>query len=152
MKSSKDLILQKQFCQSEFWQRGTQVMAIYFAILGERNQPVSGKGTKGGVSIGTGNSTSSHNQSAVDSHSTEDHTDSGIGTSSSATSGSNSDSKDHTWINDIFQGILTSETRCLNCETVSTVNVKLSKTFSQCQNRLCFHRLPAKKRTSSISA
>eukprot|EP00094_Tigriopus_californicus_P002027 TCALIF_01953-PA protein Name:"Similar to USP46 Ubiquitin carboxyl-terminal hydrolase 46 (Pongo abelii)" AED:0.17 eAED:0.17 QI:0/0.8/0.63/0.90/1/1/11/530/644 len=26
----------------------------------------------------------------------------------------------HTWINDIFQGILTSETRCLNCETVTS--------------------------------
>merc|ERR1712032_590175 len=25
-----------------------------------------------------------------------------------------------TWINDIFQGILTSETRCLNCETVTS--------------------------------
>lgn len=28
--------------------------------------------------------------------------------------------KNHTWINDIFQGILTSETRCLNCETVTS--------------------------------
>lgn len=28
--------------------------------------------------------------------------------------------KTHTWINDIFQGILTSETRCLNCETVTS--------------------------------
>ena len=28
-------------------------------------------------------------------------------------------SNDNTWINDIFQGILTSETRCLNCETVN---------------------------------
>lgn len=24
-----------------------------------------------------------------------------------------------TWVHEIFQGILTSETRCLNCETVS---------------------------------
>ena len=28
--------------------------------------------------------------------------------------------KSHTWVNDIFQGILTSETRCLNCETVTS--------------------------------
>ncbi|XP_065158494.1 ubiquitin carboxyl-terminal hydrolase 46 [Atheta coriaria] len=27
-----------------------------------------------------------------------------------------------TWVQDIFQGILTNETRCLNCETVSSVN------------------------------
>ena len=25
-----------------------------------------------------------------------------------------------TWINEIFQGILTSETRCLNCETITS--------------------------------
>ncbi len=30
----------------------------------------------------------------------------------------------HTWINDIFQGILTSETRCLNCETVQLIRVR----------------------------
>jgi len=29
-------------------------------------------------------------------------------------------SNKHTWVNDIFQGILTSETRCLNCETVTS--------------------------------
>lgn len=31
-----------------------------------------------------------------------------------------SSSNKHTWVNDIFQGILTSETRCLNCETVTS--------------------------------
>jgi ubiquitin carboxyl-terminal hydrolase 12/46 len=30
------------------------------------------------------------------------------------------DSKKPTWISDIFQGIFTSETRCLNCETVTS--------------------------------
>merc|ERR1712210_422442 len=30
------------------------------------------------------------------------------------------DNKKPTWISDIFQGILTSETRCLNCETVTS--------------------------------
>lgn len=28
-----------------------------------------------------------------------------------------------TWIHDIFQGTLTNETRCLNCETVSKKNL-----------------------------
>lgn len=28
-------------------------------------------------------------------------------------------SSEPTWVHEIFQGILTSETRCLNCETVS---------------------------------
>ena len=28
--------------------------------------------------------------------------------------------KKSTWISDIFQGIFTSETRCLNCETVTS--------------------------------
>ena len=39
-------------------------------------------------------------------------------------SGSSSDGggqgKTYTWINEIFQGILVSETRCLNCETVTS--------------------------------
>ena len=30
------------------------------------------------------------------------------------------DNKKPTWISDIFQGIITSETRCLNCETVTS--------------------------------
>jgi ubiquitin carboxyl-terminal hydrolase 12/46 len=33
---------------------------------------------------------------------------------------SSSNSQDPTWVHEIFQGILTSETKCLNCETVST--------------------------------
>lgn len=31
---------------------------------------------------------------------------------------SNSHNQDPTWVHEIFQGILTSETRCLNCEEV----------------------------------
>jgi len=38
---------------------------------------------------------------------------------SSATGGANHKPQT-TWVNDIFQGILTSETRCLNCETVTS--------------------------------
>ena len=33
---------------------------------------------------------------------------------------SNTDHRKPTWISDIFQGIFTSETRCLNCETVTS--------------------------------
>lgn len=39
------------------------------------------------------------------------------GSSGSTTSTGNQES---TWVHEIFQGILTSETRCLNCETVSS--------------------------------
>lgn len=41
----------------------------------------------------------------------------GESTTSSITS-SNSQNQDPTWVHEIFQGILTSETRCLNCEEV----------------------------------
>ena len=46
-----------------------------------------------------------------------------IGSLITGTSGSNGSitpniSNEPTWVHEIFQGILTSETRCLNCETV----------------------------------
>lgn len=41
----------------------------------------------------------------------------GESTTSSITS-SSSHNQDPTWVHEIFQGILTSETRCLNCEEV----------------------------------
>lgn len=34
--------------------------------------------------------------------------------------GSHSASSEPTWVHEIFQGVLTSETRCLNCETISS--------------------------------
>lgn len=71
-------------------------------IISERNAQQSGKSGGG-----------KHNAAA-------DKTDSGGasgGTSTNSNSGHN-----HTWISDIFQGILTSETKCLNCETVSYCN------------------------------
>lgn len=37
-----------------------------------------------------------------------------------AESASNSTSSEPTWVHEIFQGVLTSETRCLNCETISS--------------------------------
>jgi hypothetical protein len=35
-----------------------------------------------------------------------------------------------TWVHEIFQGILTSETRCLNCETVITMHNLLETSFN----------------------
>ena len=42
------------------------------------------------------------------------------GKNSKNSSTDSTDSRKPTWISDIFQGIFTSETRCLNCETVTS--------------------------------
>jgi ubiquitin carboxyl-terminal hydrolase 12/46 len=42
-----------------------------------------------------------------------------VGENPSSNSNSNAAS-DPTWVHEIFQGVLTSETRCLNCETISS--------------------------------
>ncbi|XP_014088299.1 ubiquitin carboxyl-terminal hydrolase 46 [Bactrocera oleae] len=44
----------------------------------------------------------------------------GIGDNASTPTQSNAANTEPTWVHEIFQGILTSETRCLNCETVSS--------------------------------
>lgn len=44
-----------------------------------------------------------------------------------------STSSEPTWVHEIFQGILTSETRCLNCETVSTTWI------FNIQQRVCYN-------------
>lgn len=44
----------------------------------------------------------------------------------SSTTSSNSHNQDPTWVHEIFQGILTSETRCLNCEEVCYNSIKLN--------------------------
>jgi len=49
----------------------------------------------------------------------------GESTTSSITS-SNSHNQDPTWVHEIFQGILTSETRCLNCEEVINTTTLLN--------------------------
>ncbi|XP_020799682.1 ubiquitin carboxyl-terminal hydrolase 12A [Drosophila serrata] len=41
-------------------------------------------------------------------------------TTGSGGNGTNGANSEPTWVHEIFQGILTSETRCLNCETVSS--------------------------------
>lgn len=46
---------------------------------------------------------------------------SGVGSSSTdSQSPGDAKSQEPTWVHEIFQGILTSETRCLNCEMVSS--------------------------------
>lgn len=44
----------------------------------------------------------------------------GVTVGESASSNSSSPNTEPTWVQDIFQGVLTSETRCLNCETISS--------------------------------
>jgi len=44
----------------------------------------------------------------------------GVGLSKAKTPDTDTAENSITWINEIFQGILTSETRCLNCETVTS--------------------------------
>lgn len=39
-----------------------------------------------------------------------------------------------TWVHEIFQGTLTNETRCLNCETVSIGRIKARITCKQLDN------------------
>ena len=41
-------------------------------------------------------------------------------TEGESASNSSSSNTDPTWVHEIFQGVLTSETRCLNCETISS--------------------------------
>ena len=48
------------------------------------------------------------------------HNNSTSNISNSGSSSTDGQNKTCTWINEIFQGILTSETRCLNCETVTS--------------------------------
>jgi len=48
----------------------------------------------------------------------------GESTTSSITS-SSSHNQDPTWVHEIFQGILTSETRCLNCEEVGVLQITI---------------------------
>lgn len=64
-------------------------------ILAERNQGKI-KGSTAGVTI-TDNGTITNNNNS-----------------------SNTATTEPTWVHEIFQGVLTSETRCLNCETISS--------------------------------
>lgn len=97
-------------------------------IVAEQSAPPSGKQTpsgggkeNGGTDFGSSSnasiSSSSTNGSAVKPGSGS------IGSHAGVTIGTalpNHNKPQTTWVNDIFQGILTSETRCLNCETVTS--------------------------------
>uniref|UniRef100_A0A1A9W1A0 ubiquitinyl hydrolase 1 n=1 Tax=Glossina brevipalpis TaxID=37001 RepID=A0A1A9W1A0_9MUSC len=112
-------------------------------ILAERNASknnIGGSGTGGGggggggVVVGTAtksSSTTSTSTSASNSTSNGACTNSsgslngGLGVSigiadTSTSTQNNSANIEPTWVHEIFQGTLTSETRCLNCETVSS--------------------------------
>ncbi|XP_017101858.2 ubiquitin carboxyl-terminal hydrolase 46 [Drosophila bipectinata] len=113
-------------------------------ILAERNAVAgngNGKGASGGVmasstaskssSTSTTNSTSNSNGNSSNSTGSLNATTSVLDASGSLTAtttpittgtgpGSNGANSEPTWVHEIFQGILTSETRCLNCETVSS--------------------------------
>lgn len=73
-------------------------------ILAERNQ------AKGGGVGGTNTSKNGHAGGSLN------HMLNGGGTGDNGTQ----QPPEPTWVHEIFQGILTSETRCLNCETVSS--------------------------------
>uniref|UniRef100_A0A182R1X5 ubiquitinyl hydrolase 1 n=1 Tax=Anopheles funestus TaxID=62324 RepID=A0A182R1X5_ANOFN len=81
-------------------------------ILAERNQAKAGSGGGGAGSTG-GKSTAGGTANGLANGNGANN-----GTDGPGSNGSNS--TEPTWVHEIFQGILTSETRCLNCETVSS--------------------------------
>ncbi|XP_061394185.1 ubiquitin carboxyl-terminal hydrolase 46-like [Musca vetustissima] len=104
-------------------------------ILAERNASKNGSGGGGTATSGTAatKSSSTTSTSTTVSNSSTNGTCSnstgsingiGIGISDATTptqgGGGNPANSEPTWVHEIFQGTLTSETRCLNCETVSS--------------------------------
>ena len=99
------------------------------SLVAEQNQ-TNGKvnaknntpnGNIGGVEINLnsgGNQRSSNNNGGVPSVNV--NTSSSNISNTGSCSGDGGQNKTYTWINEIFQGILVSETRCLNCETVTS--------------------------------
>ena len=73
-----------------------------------------------------------------------------IGSLNTGTSGSNGSitpntNNEPTWVHEIFQGILTSETRCLNCETVFNIQIVLFIVM------LCFSQLISSSFSQKVS-
>lgn len=95
-------------------------------ILAERN--ANKNGSAAGTAAIKSNSTTSTSTTASNSstngtcsQSTGSINGIGIGiTDASTPTQTNSANTEPTWVHEIFQGTLTSETRCLNCETVSS--------------------------------
>ncbi|KAH8383134.1 hypothetical protein KR009_007043 [Drosophila setifemur] len=102
-------------------QAGSQVMASSTASKSSSNTSNSNSNS---------NSTSNSNGNSSNSTGSLNATTSVLDASGSLTAtttpilagtgGTNGANSEPTWVHEIFQGILTSETRCLNCETVSS--------------------------------
>ena len=99
------------------------------SLVAEQNQTNGKVNTKnntpngniGGVEINLnsgGSQRSSNNNGGVPSVNV--NTSSSNISNTGSCSGDGGQNKTYTWINEIFQGILVSETRCLNCETVTS--------------------------------
>lgn len=90
-------------------------------ILAERQQPNTagggGSSTNGGGLNGSATGKKSSSTSGTESPSSAATSSPPPGNGSASSS---SATPEPTWVHEIFQGILTSETRCLNCETVSS--------------------------------
>ncbi|XP_058054085.1 ubiquitin carboxyl-terminal hydrolase 46 [Anopheles bellator] len=82
-------------------------------ILAERNQAKAPAGKGSNSSNSSSNNTNNISNGTGSNGTVGGHTGS-LGPSDNASS------TEPTWVHEIFQGILTSETRCLNCETVSS--------------------------------
>ncbi|XP_039948528.1 ubiquitin carboxyl-terminal hydrolase 46 [Bactrocera neohumeralis] len=109
-------------------------------ILAERHASKNGANFNGSGNVGGATSTASKSSSSTSTSTTASNSTSngtctnssgslngvgvgvgiGIGDSASTPTQSNAANTEPTWVHEIFQGILTSETRCLNCETVSS--------------------------------
>lgn len=95
-------------------------------ILAERNANKNGSTTgttaiKSSSTTSTSTTASNSSTNGTCSQSTGSINGIGIGITDATTpTQTNSASTEPTWVHEIFQGTLTSETRCLNCETVSS--------------------------------
>lgn len=74
--------------------------------MAERSQPINGAGSSGQKKGSNAGATTNSSGTAA--------------SSTPSTSNDSTAAPEPTWVHEIFQGILTSETRCLNCETVSS--------------------------------
>ncbi|XP_013118444.1 ubiquitin carboxyl-terminal hydrolase 46 [Stomoxys calcitrans] len=96
-------------------------------ILAERNASKNGNtatgtaATKSSSTTSTSTTVSNSSTNGTSSNSTGSINGIGIGIADATTpTQNNAASTEPTWVHEIFQGTLTSETRCLNCETVSS--------------------------------
>ncbi|XP_075146656.1 ubiquitin carboxyl-terminal hydrolase 12/46 homolog isoform X6 [Haematobia irritans] len=96
-------------------------------ILAERNAQKNGNttsgtaATKSSSTTSTSTTVSNSSTNGTSSNSTGSLNGIGIGIADATTpTQTNSANTEPTWVHEIFQGTLTSETRCLNCETVSS--------------------------------